>query len=61
MDRRDHGVLPHLTQMLRRYGKEEFANHGEGLASGSAHLDQAWHIGWCAIAAAIITGRSQTK
>lgn len=55
IDRRDHGVMPHLCRALRRYGKEDFAAAGTGLATGAAHLDQAWHIGWCAITAAIIT------
>jgi hypothetical protein len=57
IDRRDHGVMPHLCKALRRYGKEDFAATGEGLATGAALLDQAWHIGWAAIAAAIIAGR----
>lgn len=57
IDRRDHGVMPHLCRALRRYGKEDFARTGEGLATGAALLDQAWHIGWCAITAAIITGK----
>lgn len=57
IDRRDHGVMPHLRRALRRYGKEDFARAGEGLATGAAHLDQAWHIAWCAITAAIIAGK----
>ena len=57
IDRRDHGVMPHLCRALRRYGKPDFAAAGEGLATGAAHLDQAWHIAWCAISAAIIAGR----
>jgi len=58
MDRRDHGVMPHLCRALRGYGKEDFAQVGKGsLASGAALLDQAWHIGWLAISAAIITGK----
>lgn len=58
MDRRDHGVLPILCRALSRFGKDEYAELGKpGLASGAAYLDQAWHIGWCAIAAAIITGK----
>lgn len=57
IDRREHGVMPILCRALRRFGKEDFARTGEGLAAGAAHLDQAWHIGWCAIAAAIIAGR----
>lgn len=57
IDRRDHGVMPHLCRMLRRYGKEDFAAAGDGLATGAALLDQAWHVGWCAITAAIIAGK----
>ncbi|OLT12974.1 hypothetical protein BJF79_03475 [Actinomadura sp. CNU-125] len=58
MDRRDHGVLPILCRALRRIGKDEYAELGKpGLASGAAYLDQAWHIGWCAISAAIISGK----
>ncbi|MBG6089861.1 DUF3307 domain-containing protein [Actinomadura viridis] len=58
IDRRDHGVMPHLCRALRRYGKEDFARLGApGLASGAAYLDQAWHIAWCAISAAIIAGK----
>lgn len=57
IDRRDHGVMPVLCRALRRFGKEDFAASGTGLASGAAALDQAWHIGWCAIAAAIIAGK----
>lgn len=49
--------MPHLCRALRRYGKEDFARAGEGLATGAAHLDQAWHIAWCAITAAIIAGK----
>lgn len=61
MDRRDHGVMPHLCRALRRYGKEEFAERGKpGLASGAALLDRAWHIGWDAISAAIIAGKDAT-
>jgi hypothetical protein len=56
IDRRNHGVMPHLCRALSRFGKEDFATAGSGLATGAAHLDQAWHIGWCAIAAAIIAG-----
>lgn len=56
-DRREHGVLPVLCRALRRYGKEDFARAGDGLATGAALLDQAWHIGWCAITAAIIAGK----
>lgn len=59
IDRRDQGVMPILCRALRRYGKEDFAEVGKpGLASGAALLDQAWHVGWCAISAAVIAGRS---
>lgn len=57
IDRRDHGVMPVLCRSLQRFGKEDFAISGGGLASGAAHLDQAWHIGWCAITASIIAGK----
>lgn len=57
IDRRDYGVMPVLCRALRRFGKEDFAAAGTGLASGAAALDQAWHIGWCAITAAIIAGK----
>jgi hypothetical protein len=56
IDRRDHGVMPVLCRWLRRYGKEDFAAAGTGLATGAALLDQAWHIGWCFTSAAIIAG-----
>ncbi|WP_329521119.1 transcriptional regulator [Spirillospora sp. NBC_01491] len=59
MDRRDHGVMPLLTKAMSRWGKDKFAALGQPpLATGAAALDKAWHIGWCAIAAAIITGRN---
>lgn len=36
-------------------GKRDFYEMGDPpLASGAHALDQAWHVGWCAIAAAII-------
>lgn len=57
IDRRDHGVMPILCRWLKRYGKEDFAAAGTGLATGAALLDQAWHIGWCFASAAIIAGR----
>jgi hypothetical protein len=59
IDRRDHGVMPILCRALKRYGKEDFAAAGDGLATGAALLDQAWHIGWCLAAAAIIAGKDQ--
>lgn len=58
MDRRDHGVLPVICRALSRFGKDEYAELGKpSLASGASYLDQAWHIGWCAITAAIIAGK----
>ncbi len=58
MDRRDHGVMPVPCRALRRFGKEDFAEVGKGsLASGAALLDQAWHVGWLAVSAAIIAGK----
>lgn len=52
MDRRDEGVMPVLCGALSRFGKDKFA----AAPGGAALLDQAWHVGWCAISAAIITG-----
>jgi hypothetical protein len=43
-----------LWRLAARLGKGEFWHSGEGLASGAAHLDQAWH--WMfLLAAALIT------
>lgn len=40
-------------------GKDEFYDLGQPpLATGAHALDQSWHIGWCAIAATIIAGRT---
>lgn len=52
MDRRDHGVMPVLCRALRRFGEQEYA-----AGDGAPFLDQAWHIGFLAIAAAIISGK----
>lgn len=58
MDRRDHGVMPLMCRALRRYGKQDFAEVGKGsLASGAALLDQAWHVGFLAVSAALIAGK----
>lgn len=46
-----------LADRLEWTGKGTFYRSGDGLASGAAHLDQAWHIGWAAIASAIIAGK----
>ncbi|WP_187438184.1 DUF3307 domain-containing protein [Actinomadura decatromicini] len=53
IDRRDNGVMPVLCRALRRFGKDDYMR----TATGAAHLDQAWHIAWCAITAAIIAGK----
>lgn len=45
-----------LRRLADRIGMDAFYRSGEGLASGAAHLDQAWHIGWLAITAAIVAG-----
>ena len=62
-DRRAHGVLPPLARALWRYGKADFLAAGDGRAApcgtGSYALDQAWHAGWLAVAAAIIAGGGQ--
>jgi hypothetical protein len=52
--------LRKLADLLQpSMGKRDFYDMGETpLASGAYALDQAWHVGWCAIAAAIITGRN---
>jgi len=59
-DRREHGALPKLAKALRRFGKEDFLAFGDEKAApcgtGAYALDQAWHHGWLAISAAIITG-----
>lgn len=52
--------LRHLADRLAFIGKGDFYRFGDGLASGAAHLDQAWHIGWCAVSAAIITAGSRS-
>jgi hypothetical protein len=46
-----------LRALAARTGKLEFHDAGEGLAKGSAVLDQSWHLGWlavCALASATI-------
>jgi hypothetical protein len=49
--------LRYLAGRLAGIGKADFYASGDGLASGAHALDQAWHVGWCAISAAIIAGR----
>jgi hypothetical protein len=40
-----------LRYLATRAGKLEFYDRGEGLARGSAALDQSWHLAWLALAA----------
>lgn len=47
-----------LRQLAQATGKGGFYSRGEGLASGAAALDQAWHIGWL-FAAALLTARPE--
>lgn len=47
--------LRKLAGRLAWIGKDDFYEMGDPpLATGAHALDQAWHVGWCAIAAAII-------
>lgn len=45
-----------LRKLARLLGSGDFWKMGEGLATGAALLDQAWHIGWLFVSALIITG-----
>lgn len=45
-----------LKRLADAIGKGEFWRSGEGLASGAAHLDQAWHWLWLFAAALITAG-----
>ncbi len=45
-----------LARLADLAGSGEFWRSGEGLASGAAHLDQAWHWLWLFVAA-LITAR----
>ena len=62
-DRRDHGILPVLTNKLAWAGKNELYRLGDGkvapCGTGSYAMDQSWHMGWLAISATIITGGSR--
>lgn len=40
-----------LRGLATRTGKLDFYERGEGLARGSAVLDQSWHLAWLGIAA----------
>lgn len=50
-----------LAALADRTGKTEFYQLGDPKAAptgtGAYALDQAWHVGWLAVAALIITGR----
>jgi hypothetical protein len=46
-----------LRRLADLTGKGEFYRAGDGLATGAALLDQAWHGGWLFVAALIATGR----
>lgn len=48
-DRRE--PLRLLAERLAWMGKDDYYRNG-----GAPHLDQAWHIGWCAVTAIIIGG-----
>lgn len=45
-----------LERLSDAIGKGEFWRAGQGLASGAAHLDQAWHWLWLFAAALITAG-----
>jgi hypothetical protein len=64
-DRREHGLLPKLANRLSWMGKDKFLALGDGKAApcGTAAygLDKAFHIAVLPIAAAIITGGTDTR
>jgi hypothetical protein len=45
-----------LRRVADRTGSGGFWRAGDGLASGAAHLDQAWHWWWLFVSALITTG-----
>ena len=45
-----------LARLAERFGLGGFYRAGTGLASGAAHLDQAWHWVWLGVAALVTTG-----
>ncbi|MEU0940126.1 hypothetical protein [Embleya sp. NPDC005971] len=52
-----------LEAIAERIGKAEFHDVGRGhgcLGTGAGALDQSWHIGWCAVAAAVVAGPERT-
>ena len=44
-----------LRRLAERTGSGEFWHAGEGLATGAALLDQAWHWGWLFVSALIVS------
>ena len=40
-----------MRHLATRAGKLDFYDRGEGLAKGSAMLDQSWHLAWLTLAA----------
>lgn len=40
-----------LRKLAGRLGKLDFYERGQGLAAGSAALDQSWHLAWLTMAA----------
>jgi len=49
-----------LEALAGRIGKGEFYRLGRDLGphlgTGAVALDQSWHLGWCAVAAAVVAG-----
>ncbi len=52
-----------LRGLASRTGKLPFYERGEGLAKGSAVLDQSWHIAWLGVAALVtaVAGRGPAR
>jgi hypothetical protein len=46
-----------LRRLVSALGNVGFWDAGEGLATGAALLDQAWHWGWLFVSALIVSGR----
>jgi hypothetical protein len=45
-----------LARIARALGREDFYRAGDGLATGAALLDQAWHWAWLFVSALVIAG-----
>lgn len=45
-----------LERLAGLLGSTKFYRAGEGLATGAALLDQAWHWGWLFVSALVISG-----